>query len=288
MFRIALVLLAVWLAGSAFGQGLMQRKRPEIIPTDGKMRRGGFYFAPGVTHALAPFKDREKELLRVADTSYLVTFQARGGFAPYLEVGWFHATRDPVILDYWDVGLAYKGLAGRQRHDGIFQRGGNEGDSILLTTGDGVFDDRYLTLHVNANKFIQTGDRQFVQLTLGANADLDIGSGRSYAGDPLVLADQELPASIWGQLHVKVGYGFKASQRLLVIPALESPIFSFSPPDRGLGQVQWFNTRYRPLLLSVRFLFLRYPKGFACPPAIKHNQLEKGRHKTYKPDTYHP
>jgi hypothetical protein len=38
--------------------------------------------------------------------------------------------------------------------------------------------------------------------------------------------------------------------------------------------------------LSVRFLFLRYPKGFDCPPVIRHNDLEK--HKEYKQEGYEP
>ena len=55
----ALVLLSALLDASA--QGLMQRKHPDIFPLDGKMRRGGFYFAPGVTYTLTRFKDTEED-----------------------------------------------------------------------------------------------------------------------------------------------------------------------------------------------------------------------------------
>ena len=75
----------------------------------------------------------------------------------------------------------------------------------------------------------------------------------------------------------------------LVIPAIETPVFSVVPEDDGrFGALPWFSSEYRPLILSVRFLFLRYPKGFACPPAIKHNEFEGGKGKQYKPDSYHP
>ncbi|MCB0793215.1 MAG: hypothetical protein KDB88_00630 [Flavobacteriales bacterium] len=283
---IATLLLLLVNLGTTEAQRIFERKRPEIIPTDGKMRRGGLYVSPGATYTLTRFNDREEELFRAGDTLYNVTFDPTGRFGAYLEVGWFHAARDPVILDYWDVGLAYKQLNGLQAHNGLVRFGPNETDSVLPTSGEGSFRDQYLTLHVNANKFVQSGDYQFVQFSLGLNADLDIGSSRTYAGDAFVLADQSVPPNLIAQAHVKVGYGFKLNQRLLLIPALETPIFSAVPSDQGFGRLQWFNSTYRPIILSVRFLFLRYPKGFDCPPAIKHNSFEKS--KQYKPDGYHP
>ncbi len=282
----SILILAVVVPAQLQAQRLFERKRPEIIPTDGKMRRGGLWFGLGVTHALAPFGEREEELVSIPDTTYTATFKAGGGFGPYVEVGWFHATRDPVILDLWDLGLAYKELQGRQDHVGVLGFGANGADSTVVLPGSGSFNDRYLGLVANANKFIQTADRQFVQVSLGINADLAVGTSRTYAGDPIVLAGQQLPPSFIGQVHLKAGYGFRTSGRLLVIPTLESPVFSVVPADQGVGRLQWFNTRYRPLILCVRFLLLRHPKGFACPPAVRPDPF-KGR-KVYKQEGYHP
>ncbi|MBP6391846.1 MAG: hypothetical protein KA352_13225, partial [Flavobacteriales bacterium] len=68
-----LLLLIACVGLGASAQRIFERKRPEIIPTDGKMRRGGFYFAPGVTYTLAKFKDQERELFREGDTVYTAT-----------------------------------------------------------------------------------------------------------------------------------------------------------------------------------------------------------------------
>ena len=52
----ALILFAgLCFASSLLAQGIYGRKRPEIFPTDGKMRRGGFYVAPGITYTLPRF-----------------------------------------------------------------------------------------------------------------------------------------------------------------------------------------------------------------------------------------
>ncbi len=286
MFRSTLLLaLLLLLAGQTAAQGLLDRKRPEIIPAEGKVRRGGFYFAPGVTYTLPSSSSDQQEVFSAGDTSFAATYDPNGRFGLYLEAGWFHATRDPVILDYWDIGLAYKNLRGREDLVGIWRRG-ELADTLV---GEGAFAERYLTLHLNANKFIQTWGYQFVQLSLGANLDYRLGSDHEHTGDPL-LNRQAFPPDLLGQVHFKLGYGFKVSGSLLLIPAVETPIFSIVPDDAGnWGALQWFSSTYRPLIFSVRFLWLRAPKGFDCPPPIRQpGEKKKGKRKQYKQDGYHP
>lgn len=280
MRRAGLFLLLLLPLASFAQRGLMERKRPEIIPTDGKMRRGGFYVAPGITYPLA--FDHEVHYGPI-DATGDIYFEPAGAVGLYLEAGWFHASRDPWIIDYSDFGLAFKQLKGTERSRGTMTAWGDT--TAIWSDGAAQFNDRYLTAHVNANKFIQTHDHQFVQFSLGVNADHRIGRSTEVSGIPFTY-DQDLPPDLIAQLHFKLGYGFKVSRRLLIIPAFETPVFSVVPGDQGFGQSQWFSSRYRPLIFSVRFLFLRYPRGFDCPPPIRHNEFEK--HKEYKPDSYHP
>lgn len=279
MQRLLFLLLAMLLAWPSFGQGLMSRKRPEIIPLDGKARRGGFYVSPGITYTLPRFKNEEEEVFRDGDTSYTALYDPNGRLGLYLEAGWFYATRDPVVLDYWDIGLAYKNLRGSEAYESTLVRA----DSTALFSGEGAFAERFITLHANANKFIQLADYHFIQLSLGVNADYRLGSSYEHTGDP-VLNEHSFPPDLIGQAHFKLGYGFKATGNLLIIPAIETPIFSVVPEDQGFGQLQWFSSRYRPLILSVRFMFLRARPGFDCPPKIR----KPGESKTYKPTKYHP
>ena len=273
-------LLLVLMVLPATAQRFSQRKRPDIIPLEGQARRGGFYFAPGVTYTLTRGKNPEEEVFRAGDTSYTAVYDPNGRPGLYLEAGWFYLTRNPVILDYWDFGLAYKNLRGNESYTGVFARG----DSTLDIAGEGEFAEQFLTVHANANKFIQVRNYQFIQISLGLNADYRIGSAYAHTGDPL-LNRHEFPPDLVGQAHFKLGYGFKVTGNLLIIPAIETPIFSITPADEGrFGAMQWFSSNYRPLILSVRFMFLRARKGFECPPPIKHNGIEK----SYKQDGYHP
>ena len=273
----SLLIVLLFVSGlSAMGQSLYDRKRKDIIPLEGQAKRIGWFVAPGLTYTLPRFKNEEEEVFRSADTVYTTTYDPYGRLGIYLEGGLTWYTRDPVVLDYFDVGLAYKNLRGSESYTGLYQRGG----SAAELTGEGTFAERMLTFNANANKFIPTFDYQFVQLSLGANVDYRLGSDYEHTGDSL-LNGHTFPPDLWAQVHFKLGYGFKLTGNLILIPAIETPVFSMVPQDEGLGQVQWFSSRYRPLIFSVRFLFLRAREGFDCPPPIKHNGFEKSR--TVKP-----
>ena len=253
-----------------------------MIPLEGQARRIGFYVGPGVTYTLSRFNNEEEELWRSGDTTYSVLYDPQGRPGLYLEAGLSWYTRDPVILDYLDFGVAYKNLRGGELVEGHYALA----DTSVTLLGEGAFAERMITAHFNANKFIHTRPYQFVQLTLGVNADYRLGNSYTHTADP-VLNAHSFPPDLWTQLHFKVGYGFKLSGHLLLIPAIETPVFSVLPADEGrFGALRWFSNDHRPLILSVRFLWLRARKGFDCPPPIRHNSYEKA--KKYKPDTYHP
>ncbi|MBL7939396.1 MAG: hypothetical protein JNL43_08555 [Flavobacteriales bacterium] len=280
MIRALILFLFLLTALPGWAQGLMERKRPEIIPLNGQARRIGFYVAPGVTYALPRLKDKEEQVFQRGDTSYTTTYDPSGRLGLYLEAGVAWYMRDPVIFDYLDLGIAYKNLRGKENYEGRYV----QADSVSDMVAEGEFAERLLTLHFNANKFIPTWRYQFVQLSLGANADYRLGSDYSHTGDSLLNA-HSFPPDLLGQVHFKLGYGFKVTGKLLIIPAVETPVFSVAPEDDGrFGALQWFSSDYRPLILSVRFLFLRPRKGFDCPPPIKH----KGQMKTYRQDGYEP
>lgn len=278
MPRLLPVLLLLLLAAETDAQGLYGRKRKDIIPLDGQAKRIGWFIGPGATYTLPRFKDEEEEVFRSGDTVYTATYDPAGRIGLYLEGGVSWYTRDPVIVDYLDLGLAYKNLRGGESYTGTLLRG----DTASTQEAEGSFAERMLTLGFNANKFIPTRPYQFVQLSLGANADYRLSSEYEHTGDSL-LNGHAFPPDLWAQLHFKVGYGFKLTGNLILIPALETPVFSFVPEDEGFGRMQWFSSRYRPIILSVRFLFLRARDGFDCPPPIRHNEWERTKTVNPKP-----
>jgi hypothetical protein len=280
MKRVPFLLLTLVLSlTSVQAQSLYGRKKKDIIPLEGQAKRIGWFVSPGITWMHTRIKNSEEEVFRNADTSYRATYDPAGRIGFYLEGGLTWYTRDPVVVDYFDAGFAYKNLRGSESFEGNLMRG----DSLAPLAGEGTFAERQLTFNINANKFIQTGAHQFVQLSLGANVDHRLSNDLEHTGDPL-LNEREFPPDLIAQAHFKLGYGFKLTGTLIMIPTLESPIFSITPKDQGFGQLQWFSSRYRPLIFTVRFLFLRARNGFDCPPPIRN----KGDIKQYRQDGYHP
>ena len=99
-----------------------------------------------------------------------------------------------MIIDYWDFGLAYKQLKGREESEGSFARG----DSIGQWFSEGDFNDQHLTLAINANKLFCVRDYRFFQFSLGANVDWRFGEGRDFEGF-FVPDSQDFPPEFIGQ-----------------------------------------------------------------------------------------
>jgi hypothetical protein len=72
------------------------------------------------------------------------------------------------------------------------------------------------------------------------------------------------PNSFIGELHYFFGVGFKTGKRLIVMPMIETPILALLPFNHIKSTHSYLNTRARPFLLRVRFMFLE--KGSkSCP-----------------------
>ncbi|MBK7287797.1 MAG: hypothetical protein IPI95_12265 [Flavobacteriales bacterium] len=116
MNRALTIAFGFLFANSLCAQGIYGRKRPEIFPTDGKMRRGGFYFAPGITYTLTRFKDKEETVFSNGDTSYTALFDPNGKDRALLRsrLVRLHARSDHSRL------LGFRaGLQAAQRHRGF-------------------------------------------------------------------------------------------------------------------------------------------------------------------------
>jgi hypothetical protein len=273
VLHLALLLLAFT---DALAQRFSERKRSDIIPLEGQAKRIGWFVGPGLTYTLSRFTNREEEVFSTPDSSCVALYDPVGRFGFHLEAGASWYMRDPVIVDYLDLGLAYKELNGAELSSTTLRRS----TGVLAQEGEGSFAERMLTLSFNANKFIPTRAYQFVQLSLGANADLRLGGSRTHTADPVVNR-HVIPPDLWAQLHFKVGYGFKLTGHIILIPAVETPVFSFVPEDRNFGMMRWFSSDHRPLIFSLRFLFLRARDGWTCPP-VRNNEFE--RHKVVNPE----
>lgn len=231
-------------------ESLYREKVGQVFPeNDYQYKMSGWYWGPGLTYTLSVPRKHTKSFTDPMDNSFDVEFSPSGKIGAYLEGGRYRILQYSYLFKYLDYGLAYKWLRG------------NEGYSFSSGSGSGKFSDHFLLAHFNLNNVINITDNSFLQNTIGINADYALIKSRS----PGFGAGETYPSGFVGQLHYKLGYGFKVNDRLMIIPALETPVLNLYPFEFPKSTLGYHNSRYRPIIFSVRLLYLR-PTGVECPP----------------------
>lgn len=212
----------------------------------------GWYFAPGVT--LTPKMNFIKyDPLLSAEGFFASNLKQQSKVGAYFEVGRYKLLSTKGILSYIDYGLSYKFFRAGQTYD-LFP-GNNSYSQDFKSHSAG--------LHFNANNVMAINKNFFFQNTLGVNADYQfIQKLETNDNTGFTNSYQEDPSKIWAQLHYKFGVGIRIGEVLYAIPSVEIPILNGWQWEGGRSTFGAFNSRYRPVIISVRFAWLNRPD---CP-----------------------
>lgn len=220
-----------------------------FFPKTDRHKPSGWFIAPGLTYTLTspagptnhPYAPNEYE------------FDAKGKLGLYFELGRYKIFDYQYFFNYMDYGLAYKSIAGREDHSII-------AGSPIGPLGTGSFSDQHALAFINFNNIIELSNPWFIQNSFGLNVDYQFGQDRQGG----LGQGDEFPGRFIAQAHYKFGIGFLASKKLLVIPSVELPIVS-GLPNAPWPWLNYFNSSYYPLILSIRFMFLNEQQD-VCPP----------------------
>lgn len=228
----------------------------------GNYKTTGWHFAPGFAYTFPTVNQRNE--LRTTDdalndTIYSGNFNSGGKFGLYAEFGRHHFY-EKKILTYLDYGIGFKSLKGSEAFTGIL----NDGTEMVDYNYDEDFKNSFITGSVNFSNISQLSDFSFIQNSLGLNVDYRIINNRN----PVLIETQiPEPSSLLAQVHYKLGFGFKVNRNLFVVPSIETPILNLLDWEDGKSTLGYFNTRYRPILVSVRFFWFDIQKQDDCTGA---------------------
>lgn len=248
-----------------FGQSGRQH-RPLYNLSDTRWLNKGWHFAPGATYVLPTKFNRHEERLVLnddgqVDTLFSGNMSQKGKFGVYLEAGRHHLTDKVYLIHDIDYGLGFKWFRGQENFEGIMM---NPIDSTSFQTANtGLFSEGYVSANFNVNNIIQISDKQFIMNSLGANVDYRLFNSNSYVG-PTTGMNLASANTFVAQLHYRFGFGFKIRSGFYVVPSIETPILNIYTFDDGKSTLQYFNSRYRPLIFSVRILLLDKRKSQDC------------------------
>lgn len=258
-------------------RGISKRKYDKLVDLTGHDRLSGFHFAPGLTYTLTRFSNPEEELYRSGTQVTNGTVDPKGRLGIYLEAGMYHIFKYPGIFHYLDWSVAWKNLRGSQYYNTTTI---TEGTNAVVgqSEGEGHFRHHYLLGNVNVNSVKQIGHYSFIQNSLGMNADYGIIWGNDA---PIAGSTGYDPSRFVLQLHYKFAFGFKLNKYWFIIPAIETPILNIVEFEKGKSTIGVMNSRYRPLIFTIRFAKLRKPKSGDCPP-VYGPEGDKQRQQNYQ------
>lgn len=171
----------------------------------------------------------------------------------YVEAGMEHLfKKDQKIVHYFDWGLGVKHFGGQEKY------------SIEGTTPTrGQFNFGSAFLRADIHNVWQISMFNFIDQSLGFNLDYRIYGGKDDENylTPLAPTNQ---GKLVGQIHYTVGFGYKVDDGFFIVPSVQTPILTLVSFDGFNPSHHWFNSRYQPLIFTLKFAWLFPKKG--CPP----------------------
>jgi len=225
----------------------------------------GWFFGLGLTYMWAYNNETTTiDSTDAASNTYKHKYigDPKGKFGAFLEVGFFKMNGKRFI-NYRDFGLSWKWFRGGE--DYTYESYFND-DLVSAPTTEGSYSDHLISGNFNLGHRYDASDDLFYVNGLGLNADYHIIKGRS---GTLPIPEKDYvdgPSDLLGELHYFFGIGFKTGKRLIIMPMIETPILALYPFNHIVSTHPYFNTRARPFLIRVRFMFLK--KGSKSCPAV--------------------
>ena len=266
-----LLLLFMGLLVLPANEALAQRRnnrpvRGKVFPDLRYVKPTGYFFSPGATYMMAPFW-RKKDLGDIDTEDAVLQSNVRPFGSPgiFAEVGRYHILDRWIYFEYLDYSIAYKSLRGIETHEiTTLQKPDLTDQGTARSVGR--FGDHFVSGNVNLNHVFSFTGSYMMQNSIGANVDYAIIANRTPGSAS--QAAQSLPPTLQAGIHYKFGLGMKISSKLLVIPAVETPILNILKFESGRSSLQYFHSRYRPIIFSIRFMMFREQGLEACPPVF--------------------
>jgi len=229
-----------------------RQNNPLFNLTGGNYINKGWHLAPGFTYMFPSTGNRSVFQLQEnnTDTLYTGDYKTGGRVGIYFEIGKLHLY-DRKIIKSLDYGIGFKSLKGRESFDGLVGV-----DSIVSSLAyEANFKNSFITGFININNYLQLTDKTFLQNSLGLNADYRLINKTDAIPD--YGSEAFYPKAFVGQLHYKFGFGFRAGTNLFIVPTIETPILGIYQWREGKSTLHYFNSEYRPFIVSVRFFWLK-------------------------------
>jgi len=262
-----------FLAGSELlaQAGQYHKKKPDLFPGIGEFSNKGWYITPGVTY-MAGFGSSERHALG-GDTLMIQVEEPAGKFGAFLQLGRFHAV-ESRWLTYIDYGLDVRWLQGLHNRR-LETRLGADNPDWLVAEGGGSFSDLWVGLSFNATVAKPLTKTVYLHHSLGVNANYAVLRSLNPSAVHGISTTEYQPPVVNGQIHYKLGVGFKLGRGWYLIPSVETPIIGVYAWNGAIPSLKYFDTYYQPILIGLTIMKLDRSKPGECPTEGNSNRKRK-------------
>ncbi|MCH2215245.1 MAG: hypothetical protein MK086_08760 [Flavobacteriales bacterium] len=239
------------------------RRHQDVFPKFGNFQRRGWVVGPSVTYMMPPIKNPTQRVYLPGGTAYDIKYNPLGRVGYGLELGRFHVMDRSRLISHIELNAGFKMLRGQERFEASLDKETNP-SGISVLNGMGSFSHTYATLRFSIASIQQFSSSSFLQNSFGINADYRLASVSDYSdqGLPIELAD---PTNFLFQVNYSLGFGFKVSGNLIVVPSVETPILNIYEYNDLKSTLSILNTPYRPLVFRVNVMVCDKKADRKCP-----------------------
>ncbi len=259
--RYIILFASLFVVVSSFGQGY-NRKKKDAFPQPPRFEKIGWYFGPGVTFPVSVLHTREAEGTKIGDTVFTTNSSPGGNLGFFGEFGRYHLITNLYFFKYWNYGINYRWIKGQE---GFENQLVTPAASTALGAGQNTFSDHFANAHIEISGANKLSDKTFLQHTLGGQVGYGVATKRSYTTN-LPGLTETTQGAFHSYLYYRIGWGVRASKKLMVIPTVEFPILNIQNFNSGRFDMPYFNSQYWPITVSLRFFLSRPYRMKICPP----------------------
>lgn len=256
-------------------------QKPLFRWVTGDYRKHGFQLSFGPTYTFTKLGSESYEHQK-ADTLFRFDREAKGKIGAFAEIGMVHITRKPrKIIHYYDWGLGIKFFGGKEHTStGVY----DYRDTLVgQMDGQGDFYNGYLYGRFDVHNVFQMTPHLFLDNSIGVNGDYMVLPGNKGYDGFHVAKDEKFQGELNVQLHYSLGLGIKPriDKGFFFIPSIELPVLGVHEWDGGTPAFNWFSSRYYPVMLRFKLVWLFRKDPEDCPP-VEINDMDRQRSDEYK------
>ena len=221
----------------------------DILPLNREFKRGGFFISPEATISIGNKVGNE---INFSDSSYSYEDIGRGIWRYGISLGWFHSFKRKQPIQFLEGSISYRVFKGETEHSGVL----TESNTTSNFFSENIYSNQYINLGLRAKSFKQLGTFTFLTFGLGLNYYQEIANDYSRSSSYPQI-EEEFASEGNFQIHFQVGVGFKLTDKLILIPTIETPLLTLIPSDQLNPAWPFFNANYQPFVIGFQLMFLR-------------------------------